>query len=270
MVVTVKCQACGTSLKLRQGFAKSLKEFKCLKCGAMIPLEGSAGGSPAPLPPPKPAPDPLPTAAPDRPVSADTIAVECSGCKRSMNLRPALAGKKIRCKECGAITLVPEAPKTAAPSPAAPPIEIPPPPPPAPAVPKSEPKTIVLPVEAVQPPVPEEKTIVLPPSAAGLPDSADDLKKTLANCEERLAERGKALAEAILRAEKAENALRTIAGQHAIEKADLQHQVEELKAKLGAAGPAIPPTLVASLDNLVAMQAESLKARVEEIKKSLG
>ncbi len=285
MVVTVKCQSCGTSLKLREGFAKSLKEFKCLKCGSMIPLQGQADAasspSPAPAAPsvPKPPMKPMAplkpaapaTVAPAADAGGGTISMECSGCKRPMSLRSALAGKKIRCKECGAVSTVPEsspavsAPKPA-PAPAAPaPVQF--------STPKSEPKTIVLPVEAATlTPAVEDKTFILPPSAAGLTDSPSDLTKALADRDERLAAREKALAEALLRADKAENALRSIAGHHAVEKADLQHRIEDLTAKLAAINgrPAVPPTLVADLDNLVVMQSESLKARVDEIKRALA
>lgn len=285
MVVTIKCQSCGTSLKLREGFAKSIKEFKCLKCGALIPLQGSADSAAPASSPAAPAPKtslkpmaPLKPVAPPPPapdVAPGTIAMDCTGCKRPMNLKSALAGKKIRCKECGAVSMVPGLPPAApvpaaAPAPSAPP---PPPPAPVPPTPKLEPKTVMLPVEAATPvPAVEEKTIVLPASAAGLSDSADDLRKAVADRDTQLAAKSAQMNDALLRAEKAENALRSIAGHHAVEKADLQHQIDDLKAKLAAAStrPSAPPTLAADLDRLVALQAESLKARVDEIKKSLA
>lgn len=256
MVVTVKCQSCGTSLKLQEAFTKSIQEFKCLKCGAMIPIGASAGAAAGDAASPSGAPAASKPGAGGRTGVFKTISTTCSGCKRPMNLPPALAGKKIRCKDCGTVFQVPAVSSgTSAGTPAPAAASAAPPP----AAPASEPKTIVLPVEAIaQPPV---LPAVVPPPPVAIP--ADAPAAVVA----APASPGEAApSDALRRAETAESALRTLAGQYAVEKAGLLHEIETLKARGGAA---VPSSLAAELDRLVTAQNESLKARVEEIKKSL-
>lgn len=253
MVVTVKCQSCGTSLKLQQAFTKSIKEFKCLKCGAMIPI-GDSGGAPA-------APRP---GSGGRTGVFKTISTACSGCKRPMNLPPDLAGRKIRCKDCGTVFQVPVSTPSGAPAAASGASAEP-----APSVAAEEPKTIVLPVDAIAP-QPSAPVAVPPQPAAGPADATIAAMAAPPAPGASPANPGEASpADALRRAETAEAALRVLAGQYAVEKAGLLHEIETLKAKANAAGSATPLSLAAELDRMVLAQNESLKARVEEIKKAL-
>lgn len=241
MMVTVKCPSCGTSLKIREGFAKQRKEFKCLRCGSLIPISAApspppsalsastrhiavrpivpGGAEPTPASPPAassappPAPPPAPaTPAPAGEAAAAMLNVVCSGCKRTIILRTEMAGKKVRCKQCGAVTLVrADADRAAEAAPASSkPADAPPPGPP--------PATIALPPAAV-----------LPPSAASAPPAS--------SAAGRSADASEASAEAALRrrAEQAELALRQLAGQHAVEKAELLHEIETLKQRVAKA-----------------------------------
>ncbi|MBU4459865.1 MAG: hypothetical protein KJ579_04800, partial [Verrucomicrobia bacterium] len=228
MVVTVKCPSCGTSLKLQEAFTKSIQEFKCLKCGAMIPLGSSAGAAAGDAASPAGAPAAPRPGAGGRTGVFKTISTACSGCKRPMNLPPALAGKKIRCKDCGTVFQVPAvssgAPVGAPAAPAVPP----------PAAPASEPKTIVLPVEAVgQPPV---LPAVVPPPPVAVPAEVPAAAVAAPAGQGEVSP-----ADALRRAETAEAALRVLAGQYAVEKAGLLHEIEMLKAK----GSATPSSLAA-------------------------
>lgn len=264
MVVTIKCQSCGTSLKLQQAFTKSIREFKCLKCGAMIPIGDAAGAAAGDPPSPGGAPGATRSGPGGRSGVFKTISTVCSGCKRPMNLPLTLAGKRIRCKDCGTVFQVPvSAPPgisvTPAPAPAAP---LPP------SVPAGEPKTIVLPVESATQPPPAPPAIPPPLPAAGPGEAPAGARTEPAATGAAPTDRGEASSpDALRRAETAEAALRVLAGQYAVEKAGLLHEIETLKAKGGAAALS---SLAAELDRLVVAQNESLKARVEEIKKSLA
>lgn len=258
MVTTLKCPSCGTALKLREGYVKTLKEFKCLRCGAPIPVPGSASAAdeaaastrhipvrpilPGATPP---SPSPAPTASAS--TGGGTISVACSGCGRTMNLRAELAGKKVRCKQCQAVTLVPEAagiPSTAAPPPP-PPVSSPtaPPPPAAPPPPSSAPP----PAARIAPSEPAPAPTPTPPKDAGAP-GADASELT----------------ELRRRAEKAELALRALAAQHAEKTADLLHQIETLKRELAEARAASAGLSRDEVARAVDAWAEERRRRVDE------
>jgi DNA-directed RNA polymerase subunit RPC12/RpoP len=51
---------------------------------------------------------PLPQAKPP-PVAERPVSFRCSGCRKTLKGKPEMAGKKIRCPECGTMMLVPSA-----------------------------------------------------------------------------------------------------------------------------------------------------------------
>lgn len=231
MVTTLKCASCGTALKLREGYVKTLKEFKCLRCGAPIPLPGAAASADdaaastrhIPMRPILPGGTPSPAAAAtSTSTGGGTISVTCSGCGRTMTLRAELAGKKVRCKQCQAVTLVPET--AGEPSPVA---ATPPPPTPSPTAPR--PTAAPPPPSQPSAPSPTAREAGAEPatSPAPVPAPAREADGSAVAASE--------MAELRRRAEKAELALRAMAAQHAEKTADLLHQIETLKRELAEA-----------------------------------
>ena len=269
-MMTLKCPSCGTALKLREGYVKTLKEFKCLRCGAPIPVPGA---EPAPTDaaastrhiPVRPI---LPGATPPPPPSSEpaargTISVTCSGCGRTMNLRPDLAGKKVRCKQCQTINLVPESASEAASAVSAPPSPSPsattaaaPSPSPAPPPP---------PVSAAGATVRDVQMDAPPPQAASTAGPAGEAVPSPSTSE---------MDELRRRAEKAELALRALAAQQAERTADLLHQIETLKRELAEAR-AVPPglsreTVARVVDEWTQERRRRLDEEVADLRRRLG
>jgi len=71
------------------------------------------------------------------------------------------------------------------------------------------------------------------------------------------------------RAEQAETALRTLAGQHAVEKAALQHEIEELKKALAAA-KAAQAAPAAAFDEWAAEVRRRFDEDVERLRRRLA
>lgn len=95
----VRCPACKAEIKLRPGMAKVLKSLRCPKCAVTFALKDAEIVAP-------PEPVAVAAAAPAD-STAGSLSFSCSGCARSMSARPELAGKKMRCKECGVLTAIP-------------------------------------------------------------------------------------------------------------------------------------------------------------------
>lgn len=259
-----------------------------------------AAKPPAPMPPrpyegPKPAlpvgetPKPAVPVLP-KPPADQTINFKCSGCSRPMNVRSDLGGKKIRCKGCGGVTVVPAAASDAtpasAPSPEPAPAAIPPPDlaTPAPAAVAAKAMT---PMPAVVPPatpaVPapvaaspmKPMTPMTPMAPATAPAAPAPSTPAAAPGEST------ELAELRRRAEHAEKSIHDLAGQHALEKIGLTNriigletQVRELELKLKSAGGAgldadARKKAAEWFDRLVAEQDKSLRALADEGRKLL-
>ncbi len=244
MITPVQCPSCGVSLKLREGFAQRVKEFKCPKCGGTIPLQGaqtpSAGTSSTKyialrpiVPQGAEAKGSTPAVAPGTETGAVAILVRCSGCGREITVRPDLAGKKVRCKQCGTINPVPEpsSPNTREPASSAVPVSDVPANTQAPAAPAAA--SVAMTPLAVAPaaarPEPRSATPTEPPAAAAGPAIVSTTGSASGPSPAPELPDLRAWKE---RAEKAELALRSLAGQHAVEKAELLHQIAQLKAEL--------------------------------------
>lgn len=264
MVTTVKCPSCGSALKLREGIVKTLKEFRCLRCGAPIPVadaspapsEAAASTRHIPLRPLLPGTGTA-SAQGSTPAASGMISVTCSGCGRAMNLRTELAGKKVRCKQCQAVTLVPESAGEPGAATSKPPPPAPPSPPPPAAPPLPQPPEIPAGGGEVQ--AAEVSTPPAPPPMGGATSSQvaspelDSLRH---------------------RAEKAELALRMLATQHAEEKADLLHQIETLKRELSEARAAADDlrrdAIARAVDTWAAERQRRADEEVADLRRRLG
>ena len=168
--IPLSCGQCGAKLKVRAGGMRPLTEVKCPKCGNAIPVpkeappENAQAAGATTLPKPEevasvPPPQPPPPAEPKKPfvVTPGTqaghalISATCANCKKEVKVPGDLAGKKVRCKGCGAAIAIParEAQQT-------PPSPVPTrPSPPAPSPPASpaatEAQAAATPVTAAQP-----------------------------------------------------------------------------------------------------------------------
>ena len=267
-IIPLECGSCGAKLKVKLGGLKPLTEVKCPKCGKTIPVPKTpptpeapaaapaaatpSASAPPPLPATAPVPAPtVPPAEPKKPStpivigtpgkgSSGTITTACPSCKREMKVPAELAGKKVRCKGCGAVIPVPaaDAAAPAAASPAAP-VTAAPPPPTQPAAPAPT-------VSAA--PAARPAPVAVAPSAS---TEGADLRARLLSTEAQLAA-------AERRAQEAENALHDLAGQKALDGVATTRKVAELEAKL------------AMLQNSKADAVRDLQTEIEGAEKRLA
>lgn len=199
--VMVACSHCNARYRVKESQLKIMKEMKCHKCGkkfTLVPLPAStleAGPAPVSAPPvaetvaavsappvapsvAAPAPTmPPPPAAPNPPilrpiavspssiesVKSGSIFFKCSKCSREVSLPKTYAGKKVRCKQCSEILIIPGGnPAPESPAPATPP---PPPTPPTPAMIPVAPLAAEIPAAAPLPVAP----LSAPPAAPPIP-----------------------------------------------------------------------------------------------------
>ena len=258
--ISLQCGSCGAKLKAKGGLKAT--EVKCPKCGRPIlmpkePASGSAQpttpsviavhGQPEPVPAATVAPPlPGPTAPPPeakKPIvitplgktSVGMVAVICEGCKREMKVPADLAGKKIRCKGCGATLSVPSGGAKESPAVAAAPIASAPSSPPA---------------------IPPEARPVAPPRPPLMPITSPGASPETADAR---------LAAAEKRADDAEKALHDLAGQKALEDMAANRRTAELEAKLASLQNAKADVL-----RDLKAEIEAAEKRVAELKRRLA
>jgi hypothetical protein len=95
MAITVQCGACGKSFQAKDEWAG--KRVKCGGCGSpvAVPAAGAQARPGQPAAAAKPA--------------AGGIAVACNACGTRFQVAATLAGKRVKCKQCGAAVAVPGA-----------------------------------------------------------------------------------------------------------------------------------------------------------------
>lgn len=110
MAIVVVCPGCKVRLTL--GDDRAGTTLPCPKCGTII----SVPAPPAPPPPPVPPSDPQaragqpPSEPAGAPASGPKLRFKCPACHKVYKANSADAGKKMLCKRCGAVLLIPDAP----------------------------------------------------------------------------------------------------------------------------------------------------------------
>ena len=109
------CPNCKAKLKVNPASLKFVKEIRCRKCGEKFPIPGKKKSSPAAAVNDKEAtvPAPLEKTKHKEPIStlqpSAEISFSCPKCGRKLTVQKSMTGEKVKCKQCGTITTVPQA-----------------------------------------------------------------------------------------------------------------------------------------------------------------
>ena len=110
MIATLECPACGKGLKVNLERAKD--QITCDGCGNPVPVPAK----PKPRPKSEPALRSPAKSGTQKVVGGQTISTNCGQCGMRFKVAVRFAGKRIKCKQCGAVIAVPKESKPRAPS----------------------------------------------------------------------------------------------------------------------------------------------------------
>ena len=98
MATSVQCAQCGKQYQAGPNLAG--KRIKCKECGATISIP-AGGQSPPPAKPPAPA------AGKPAPAGSGAISAACGNCGQKFQVKAELAGKRVKCQQCGGVVAIP-------------------------------------------------------------------------------------------------------------------------------------------------------------------